>query len=280
MPGFGLGPSGWTLFTYLVEAVVFLILIGIVWRGRKNQMAGTTLVLKKFHIDESPTTQLPVDISGRASGVISWILGLLRIEPDVDLRVTDTEILIRTVSLGGVRQFYVPLGSVSSTVCGYQRSIWAFSFAVYFSVTFVLNVLGVVFAADTGNAAGMYMGSAFGSLIFAAVAAIMFFLSKRIAVFVETTGGIYPGLIFKRSVIENVSVDLPEALRAISVVNTRVLSAQTTRKGNERSSTVLSEPGGAVQSPIGGNSARCPRCSAVNPDRMRFCESCGFALPV
>ena len=33
MPGFGLGPSGWTLFTYFVEAVVFLILIGVVWRG-------------------------------------------------------------------------------------------------------------------------------------------------------------------------------------------------------------------------------------------------------
>ena len=250
---------------------------------RKNQLAGTTLVLKKFHVDESLTAHLPVDISGRASGIISWILGLLKIEPEFELQVTDAEILIRSASLGGARQFYVPLGSVSSTECGYQRSIWAFAFAVYFSVTFVLNAVGGVFTATfapgTGNEAGMYMGSAFGSLIVAAVAAIMFFLSKRIAVTVETSGGKRSGLIFKRSVIENVSVDLPEAIRAISAVNTRVLSAQTRQSGNGRSGAVASEPTSGAHSSEGEHSARCPRCSAVNPDRMRFCESCGSALP-
>lgn len=130
MPGLGLGLNGWTLFAAFVQVVVFLILVGVVWSARKDKyVSGTTIVLRRFHLDEDPTAKVAVEISGRISGFVAWVLTLLRLEPEFELSVTDSEFTIRSASLSGTQFTYVPLGKVTATVCGYQRSIWAFAFA-------------------------------------------------------------------------------------------------------------------------------------------------------
>jgi hypothetical protein len=276
MPGFGPGPGlGYGVSTLVW--VIAIIVVGVfIWRGRKNYVSGTSIVLQRFRIDEDPSAKAAVEISGRASGLVSWVLTLLKLEPQIELFVTDSEVTIRTASLSGIEHTYIPLGQIHATVCGYQRSVLAFGFAILFGLGFVMNLFSG-FLGGNRNEVGSDMGLAFGFLILAAVALLIYFLSKRIAISVETER--MHGVAFKRSVIENISVDLPEALRAISVVNAHVLAAQTVQpcQAAERTSPSQSR---AVVAPFAASSlTRCPKCAAVNPAGTRFCENCGSALP-
>jgi len=279
MPGFvpsfdsGLGV---TTFVWLIAIIV---VIGIVWRGRKNSfVSGTLIVLKRFRIDGYPSAKTVVEVSGRASGIVSWVLTLLKLNPEIELIVTDSEVTIRLASLSGIQYTYVPLGKITASVCGYQRSIVAFGFAVLFSVGFVMNLLSG-FLGNNRFQTGSDMGLAFGFLILACIAALFYFLSKRIGIFVESSIHAH-GVVFKRSVIENVSVDLPQALEAVSLINARILAAQTGQTPSTGSALSPSSPRTApTPSPTEGGRGLCPKCSTVNPIDVRFCENCGFALP-
>jgi hypothetical protein len=123
------------------------------------------------------------------------------------------------------------------------------------------------------------MGLAFVFLILAGIAALVYFFSKKIGVLVESSLRGH-GVAFKRSLIENVSVDLPQALRAISVINNRILAAQTVKTVSVGAGAL---PGPITTEPVpphgGGVDGRCPNCQAANPTGVRFCENCGFELP-
>jgi hypothetical protein len=227
-------------------------------------------------VDEDPAARTSVEIAGRASGPISWILAALRLEPEFHLVVTNSEVSIRRGSLSGLVHEYVPLEKISAVVCGYQRSILALGFAVLFGVGFVLNLLSG-FLENNSNRVGSDMGLAFEFLIFAGIAALVYFLSKRIGIVVETERS--HGLIFKRSVIENVSVDLPEALRAVSVINARILTAQTLRTISVGSRGLDTPPAAATKTAEPTIRSDCPKCLTVNPIGTRFCENCGNPLP-
>ena len=181
-------------------------------------------MLQRFRINEDPSAKVAVEISGRASGLVSWVLTVLRLEPQIEFFVTDSEVMIRTASLSGIEHPCIPVGQIHATVCGYQRSILAFGFAILSTVGFLMSLFSG-FLNGNRNEIGSDMGSAFGYLILAAISLLIYFLSKRIAISVETER--MRGVAFNRSVIENVSVDMPEALRAISVVNAHVLAAHT-----------------------------------------------------
>jgi len=276
MPGLGFGLTGWSLFTAFAQIIVFLVLVGVVWSARKDRyVSGPSIVLRRFHLNEDPGAKVAVEITGRIAGLVAWVLTLLRLQPEFELSVTDSEFMIRSASLSGMQFTYVPLGKITATVCGYQRSIWAFAFAIYFTVVFVLNLLGGFFASSNGNEMGTYMGGAFGALILAGIAALIYFLSKRIVISAQTSQG--HGLRFKRSVIENVSIDLPQALRAITVINARVLAAQVGLSQANPGDL----PPSQTRAPV--SPARdpgcCPKCSAINPIDARFCENCGTGLP-
>jgi hypothetical protein len=278
MPGFlpDFQPElGFSSFLWFVAIVA---VIGLVWRGRKSFVTGTPIVLKKFRIDEGAAFGPAIEISGRASGVISWLLNLLRLEPDVDLTVTESEVAIRSASLSGVLHTYIPLGKVTAAVCGYQRSIWALGFAVLFTSGAVINLLQGAFEARR-NAASIDMKVAVVFLILGGIALLVYFFSKKIGVSVESSLHAH-GVAFKRSLIGNVSIDLPQALRAIAVINNRILAAQTVKTV----SVGTDVPPGPVtrdSAPSAGAVAtgRCPNCSTINATGIRFCENCGIELP-
>lgn len=278
MPGFGpnLGVGyGMSTIVWLVGIIVVVV---IWWRGRRsNYVSGTPVVLKRFYVNEDPSARVGIEITGRMSGIVSWVLTLLRLEPEFELVVTNSEATLRLGSLSGIQYTYVPLRKISASLCAYQRSILALGFAILLSVGFVVNLLSGFFESDRSQV-GSDMGYAFGFLILAAVAALIFFLSKRIGIVFETghPGGY--GFVFKRSVIEGVSVDLPEALRAIAVINARILNAESghTHGG---SGSMPPSPITVPVTPTGGGPRPCPNCSAVNPIDLRFCENCGGALP-
>lgn len=270
-PGFGLGGG----FATLVWVVAIVVVGGVMWRERKGFVSGTPIVLKTFRVNEDPNAAIAVEIIGRAAGILSWILNLLRLEQDYELIVTSAEVSVRRGSLSGIVHTYIPLNKITATVCGYQRSIWAFSLAVLFAIGFVLSLLSG-FLENNRSEVGADMGMAFGLLILAAICALVYFLSKRIGIQIETMHA--HGTVFKRSVIENVSVDLPQALQAIAVINARVLASQSSNVVPTQSAA-QAPTSRAIPTPTTASApGRCPKCAAVNPSGTRFCENCGTAL--
>jgi hypothetical protein len=274
----GLSPQvamGYGIST-IIWVFAIVIVVGIVWRGRARYLLGTPIVLQRFRVNEDPGATVAVEISGRLSGIVSWILTLLNLEPTVELTVTDSEFKLCRASLSGILHTYIPLEKVTAAVCGYQRSILALGFAILFSVGFVLNLLSG-FLEISGGQGNSDMGLALGFLILAAICGLVYFLSKKIGVGVESSLHAH-GLTFKRSVIENVSVDLPDALRVISAINSRVLAAQRMRTISASSNTPSSQsPSGDVP-PRTNLSGSCPHCGSAIEPGSGFCENCGAKL--
>lgn len=267
MPGFvpSLGNIG---VSSLVWFVAFVIIVLVAWRGRARYLSGTTLVLKKFRLNDDPSAQTVLEVSGRPSGLVGFFLSLFRLDSSYELTVTNSTVSIEASSLSGLLRYYIPLRNVSSTACGYQRSILALIFAIFFAAGFVINFLTAIFESNRSNIVAD-MRVTFLFLALALIAVVVYVLSKRIGIVIETTGGNHRGLVFKRSVIENLTVDLPQAVRAVGALNGRVLAAPGMRIPSR-------VPQGFA--PEGSNPASCPQCSSVNPLGSRFCESCGFAL--
>lgn len=262
-------------FFEVMQFVVVLILVVVVWRERGAFVAGTQLVLKRFRFDENPNAPVRIEISGRLSGIVSWILNILRVEPEYQFLAAQDSVSIRFDSLRGTRHIFIPLSAVTATECGYQRSILAFAVAVLFTFECVANIIrGFLFS--TRAETGTYMGLAFGSMVIAGVATAIWLLSKKIGLSLEGSRHTH-GLIFKRSVIENVGVELPQALKAIELLNRLVLEAKTTHVPLAASAAAAAVGPGFQARPDAAEKM-CPRCAAVNSRSVRFCENCGFAL--
>jgi hypothetical protein len=66
-------------------------------------------------------------------------------------------------------------------------------------------------------------------LVIGGILLVAYYLSRKIVISIETSGGMVLGLSFKRSVIENVSVDIEQALKAIGILNQKVIGSQVNR---------------------------------------------------
>jgi hypothetical protein len=202
--------------------VVGLILAGV-WLSRRSEagvnISGPTLVLRRFEIDELPAAEVLVDIVGRAPGVMAWLLTTLGIDAETSLQVTEQEVSFQSASLSGQIHHVVPLPSVSSAHCGYSKSISCLTLGT------VLVLGGMVLGAALGKEGGGWM--ALLGLLIGGAFLVAYWLSKKIIISFETHGGLFLGLAFQRSLIENVPVDMEQARRAIRIVNERVVESQT-----------------------------------------------------
>jgi hypothetical protein len=83
----------------------------------------------------------------------------------------------------------------------------------------------MVLGAALGKEGGGWM--ALLGLLIGGAFLVAYWLSKKIIISFETHGGLFLGLAFQRSLIENVPVDMEQARRAIRIVNERVVESQT-----------------------------------------------------
>lgn len=217
---FGVGMS-----EMIVLAVVVIILIGggIARRGRRGiRISGPTLVLRRFHIDETPSANILVDIVGRPKGIIAWLLTILGIDAETSLKATDKEVTFRSSSLFGQIHHVAPLPSISSTHCGYSKPIGYLILGIIFILVGLLSsVSPVLWQFGLYGSRGLIFG-----LVVGVVFLIAYWLSKKMTMVFETSGGMTMGLIFKRSVIENIPIDIEQALKAIYIVNNKITESQ------------------------------------------------------
>jgi hypothetical protein len=63
-------------------------------------------------------------------------------------------------------------------------------------------------------------------LICGVIFIIAYFLTKKISISLETSEGMQLGLSFKRSIIENVTVDIEQARKVIMIINDNIIKQQ------------------------------------------------------
>ena len=188
-------------------------------------IVGPALVLRKFSVTGGPSKQeAPViEIEGRKPGVIAFLLTLIGIDATTSLIVTPRDIRFRKGSLYGEITSMMPLTCVASAHAGFAKPIQ------------YLIAAGAVFLASIGGAIGGHRdlgghggGAAFAllGLIVAVVFVVAYFLSRKMAVYVESSGGATFGLIFKRSIIEGVEVDINKVKALVDIIRELVINCQ------------------------------------------------------
>lgn len=125
-------------------------------------------------------------------------------------------------SLFGQTAIMAPLTAVTATVCGYAKSLGHLVMAVS-----CLLGYAVVYVSADGSEYQLEQTSAVRMVLFFVGLAFLaaYWLSRRPIVSIQA-GDSLMGLVFKRSLIENVDVDFEKARLAIEAVNMAVLAAQ------------------------------------------------------
>lgn len=172
-----------------------------------------TLVLKKFSVNADAKEEPLVEIAGRVSGVISFFLTVIGIDPTTHLKCFHDRIEFREASLFGEQNMTIPLPATSGISGGYTKP---FRLLVMAGVVFV----GSIILGANAGATSLLIGIAVsGALLLAYV------LKKEMGLHVQNGGDKLWGLNFKGSVIENVVVDIDRVKQAVELINVAVLRA-------------------------------------------------------
>lgn len=192
--------------------IVILLSAPVVLRSGGIHLAGPTLVLRRFRADEAPGGFPIVEIAGRASGFLGWLLTTFGLEAETTFLLYGGEIRFKAASLAGQVHHVASLDRVASSHCGYRKPIGVLFIGAFLALFGLLMLFG--------REAG------FGVLVLLVAAGLVLYyaLHKRLAISIETLGGMVLGLQFRRSIIENVCVDMPEALRVIEIINRCIVS--------------------------------------------------------
>ena len=161
-------------------------------------IGGAALALKSWRVDATMGT---VHIVGRTAGLFGWLLSMIGVDANTELIVSGNHVTFRAASLFGELTTLCPMGRVASVRCGYAKPVQYLLLAALTAMTIVLPVIFI----------------------------IAYFLEKRVVVLVETTGGTWFGLAFKRSVIEGVQVDVDKAREVVEVINRHVMQSEAGR---------------------------------------------------
>lgn len=258
-----------------------LFLLAVVTGGRGKGRARTyglkTYVLKHWQVNAPPLEDGRfVEIRGRRAGVFSFFLSLVGIDPTVCLIIDRNNVRFEEGSWAGFTWTVTPLEKLCSGTYGYSRP-WLASL--------ILALLGIAVVTSTVNTITTALFLLIGSL---AIAWLYYILNKALFLVLDDIGGGRPGgLVFKRSVIEGISVDEQEAARVIKIIEMLVKSEAPS---SERTSVVPNMPT-ATQTATGTDASEtqprvqpivvavfCPECGAKNIDSSRFCKSCGTVL--
>lgn len=166
-----------------------------------------TLVVRQFDIDENGADGKYLEIVGRASGFISWILNLMKLDTLTTLHLEKDRLSLKSSSLSGEVHTVLPLAAIESTQCGFSKSLSLLTMA------FIVLLMGLL----SGG-----FGEFILSVLIAAVFLALYFFSKRMFISV-TAGSTIISIAFKKGVIEGVDVDLNRTLSAIALLNSMVL---------------------------------------------------------
>lgn len=224
----------------LVSLLVVLVVVGFIASVFRGRLATVPLVLQQFLVDQ-PTGR--VTIVGRRAGTVAWLMTRLGLDSTTSLYTTPQEIRFRNASLFGETDTVIPVSQCASLSCGYRRPV-----SYLIAAALMLIAAAVLFAAAAQATPPTALRAValreeiqilkslgFLSLILSGVMFIAYALSKRILLYFESTGGTHFGMMFRRSVIENIPVDIAKARLAVQIVSWHIVYRDGS--ANVRSST-------------------------------------------
>ena len=222
---FGIGLSE------LQFAFLLIVIVAVVetWRLRH---AGPNLVLREFRVGTSDTVGEFLYILGRRSGIIAWLLTLFGLQPQTSFSVTDDEVSRETVGPSGFDSRYAPLSEITASRCSYYRAFWVLSLSLAF---YLYGLITLVVAMSRSNdvirqrALSDASDTLWACLICGTACYVWYALSKRVLISVVARGDVGLGISFKRSIVENVGVELKKAMEAVDLMNSRILAKSSER---------------------------------------------------
>ncbi len=207
-----------------------LALVFSISRGRRMQNVGPALAISKFDVNESGPGGVYVEIIGRPSGLLSWMLTSIGFDTETTLRVTDDGIHLKSSSLFGQVRQEVTHQSISSTQCGYAKSFWFLVGGVAFGILALAQAFKNLTGSDFFGAYQRRIGTATLILgLIAIVLLLVYWFSRKLLISCETSGGSHLGITMKPSMIEHVSVSADEAQQVIKIISRLVVNHQMQR---------------------------------------------------
>ncbi|MCC8188442.1 MAG: hypothetical protein LIP08_13335 [Bacteroides sp.] len=195
-------------FLYLIIGII--VVAGIFQSVRNHKVV--SLSLSKFVVD--PNSEDQIIIEGRKTGLWQWILVQLKLGNIYKIHVRQTFISYSEDSVRGNMLILTPVHKISSTTCGFRKPIGLL-------ITGILLVVCSVMLLLMGEFAYFFLG-----LVFAALCVALYIYRKYFLITIETVGSQRFGFSFKRSVIENVPIEIEKIEQAIMHINNLVIESK------------------------------------------------------
>jgi hypothetical protein len=208
----------------LLAIIVVLVVAAESWQVRHE---GACLVLKEFRIEEKPANGEFIYILGRRSGILAWFLTLFGLQSQTSFSITRDEVVRETVGPWGFDSHYAPMAAVRTSLCGYSRAFGVLVLSMAFYAYGLLSFLvAVTKSNDYVRQSALHDASTtlWTCLVCGTLCYVWYALSKRIVLSVSALGNTKLGISFKRSVIENVGVELGRAMEAVDLINAKLLA--------------------------------------------------------
>jgi hypothetical protein len=215
-----------------LQVAFLLILLAAVVESWRLRHAGPNLVLREFRVGSAETTGEFLYILGRRSGIIAWLLTLFGLHARTSFSVTDDEVARETVGPSGFESLYAPLREITASRCSYYRAFWVLVLSLAFYLYGLMTLLLAMFQSDDSQrqrALAAASDTLWPCLILGTACYVWYALSKRVLISVTARGDVSLGISFKRSIIENIGVELKKAVEAVDLMNARILAKSAGR---------------------------------------------------
>jgi len=166
------------------------------------------LVPKSWYASPTPNTDNEyVSVVARESGLIAWLLALIKIDPTYRMSLSHTRLIYEASSLTGYRRVVVPVDSISSSYFGYHKP-WKAAFLIV-AIGFAVGSAIVEHAPSVG---------AVVMALSMVVALLYYFLNKELLIGIRDETGADYELVLKRSVLENQEINEAQMELVTSIV--------------------------------------------------------------
>jgi hypothetical protein len=166
------------------------------------------LVPKSWYASPTPNAeQQYVSVVARESGLIAWLLALIKIDPTYRLTLSHTRLTYEASSMTGYRRVVVPVDSISSSYFGYHKP-W--------KAALLIAIVGF----SVGSAIIDHSGAVGASVIILSLLAalVYYFLNKELLIGIRDETGENYELVLKRSVLDNQEINEAQMELVTSIV--------------------------------------------------------------
>jgi hypothetical protein len=174
-------------------------------------------VLQKFKIHKSANGTPLIRVVGRAQGLISFVLTILGLSDQTHFELFEDRIFYRSNSLSLQIVNTVMLDHVNYTICTLYQPIWTLIIGGLFLIAAFFSILAVAFVGSL---------PAFIFALLAVFSAYFFWTNRFLVMGIKTSSGDTFGIVFKRSIIENIEVDFGKVRKAMRLVDGKILAAK------------------------------------------------------